>query len=189
MGFSFDVAEYGPVVAELVDAERLPEMGPGHTSRNVADRLSGVRAEDLFAGRPVRDRQMAACCLSALWLHQDFLDESHRISQSIETPSGSYWHGIMHRREPDYSNAKYWFRRVGDHPIYDPLFAAARQAAAHVLPGGDLPEASLAAWDSFLFVDWCQRASRSDSPLAHWCRLVARAEWQLLFDYCYRAAI
>ena len=66
---------------------------------------------------------MAEGCLAGLWLLYDFLDESHTISQSLDTLEGSYWHGIMHRREPDYENAKYWFRRVPVHPIHAELAA------------------------------------------------------------------
>jgi hypothetical protein len=55
----------------------------------------------------------------------DFLNESHEISQTMEgrgTPkTADYWHGIMHRREPDAGNAAYWFRRVGTHPAFEPL--------------------------------------------------------------------
>ena len=57
-----------------------------------------------------------------LW---DFLNESHEISQTLEgcgTPrTADYWHGIMHRREPDAANAGYWFRRVGPHPAFRSL--------------------------------------------------------------------
>ena len=72
----------------------------------------------------------ARCCISALYLRHNFLDESHEISQEIDTIDGSYWHGIMHRREPDYDNAKYWFRRVPSHPVFGPLCEKARELAA-----------------------------------------------------------
>ena len=55
----------------------------------------------------------------------DFLNESHTLAQSLEGQGehqlGDYWHAIMHRREPDYSNAKYWFRQIGDQPIFRQL--------------------------------------------------------------------
>ena len=68
-------------------------------------------------------------CIAGLWLLWDYLDESHHVSQSLETPEGSYWHGIMHWREPDYGNSKYWFRRVGQHAIFPQLAVQARQLA------------------------------------------------------------
>src|ERR1041384_5983899 len=50
-----------------------------------------------------------------LYLRFNFLDKSHTVSQGIHSVEGSYWHAIMHRREPDYSNSKYWYRRVPAH--------------------------------------------------------------------------
>lgn len=63
---------------------------------------------------------------SALWLYIDELDRSHTVSQKIEDATGSFWHGIMHRREGDFANSHHWFRKVGAHPAiprvggYDP---------------------------------------------------------------------
>lgn len=66
--------------------------------------------------------------LSALLLWNDHLDASHAISQSLHDADGSLLHGWMHRREPDYFNAKYWVRQTGRHPIYPSLAEAAAAA-------------------------------------------------------------
>ncbi len=48
---------------------------------------------------------------AGLLLYTDDLDESHKVSQCLSTELGALWHGIMHRREADFSNAGYWFRQ------------------------------------------------------------------------------
>ncbi len=131
---------------------------------------------------------MALCCVSGLWLRHNFLNESHSISQGIPSASGSYWHGMMHRREGDYPNAKYWFRRVGEHPVFDLLSANANELAAAQT---DLDAAFLAKqsrWDPLRFIDLCEKVTGSGRPSEEVCRSVAHLEWQLLFDYCYRQA-
>ena len=54
--------------------------------------------------------------ISGLYLWNGSMDNSHKISQDLESRAGSYLHGMLHRIEPDYSNAKYWFRMAGGHP-------------------------------------------------------------------------
>lgn len=44
----------------------------------------------------------------------DDLHAAHSIFQEEEGFFGSYGHGMMHRREGDFWNANYWFRRAGN---------------------------------------------------------------------------
>jgi hypothetical protein len=152
--------------------------------------LEALSIETAFANQTVADRDMAACCISAAWLLHDFLDESHHISQEIDTPAGSFWHAIMHRREGDFSNAKYWFRRVGRYPVLDAIGQRAAELAA--TRGDEQPIKKLisgGAWDPFAFVDLCESAIRGKSRDMDLCRDIQQAEWELLFDHCYRAAV
>jgi hypothetical protein len=65
--------------------------------------------------------QAALALISGLFLWNGSMDSSHTISQDLENRTGSYLHGLLHRLEPDYPNAKYWFRMAGGHPNGDQL--------------------------------------------------------------------
>jgi hypothetical protein len=181
---------FAPAVLELLTEKRLMPLGPGKPDEAMQPRLAALTASDLFTGQVIRDRAEADACVAGLWLYHDFLDESHTISQSLHSPSGSYWHGIMHRREPDFDNAKYWFRRLGNHPVFEALHEAARE-----LVKTDKTHEStrfLAVqpmWDPFAFVDLCEACLHGTSPCTQLCRQVQQREWELLFEYCFRRAM
>src|SRR5690242_16081592 len=124
---AFDPSTYGPDLAALLRDSRLMPLGPGSPNTKVHAQLNALTLEKIFGNGKIRDQDMAKCCLAGLWLYHDFLDESHTLSQEIHSTSGSHWHGIMHRREPDYANAKYWFHRVGSHPIFASLADQAKE--------------------------------------------------------------
>ena len=52
-----------------------------------------------------------------LKMYVDDIFGAHDLCQDINTPSVSYWHAIMHRREGDYSNSRYWHRLAAAHPL------------------------------------------------------------------------
>ncbi len=182
-------APYGSVVSAWVKNARVNELGPGTPDSGQQAALAGLSAEDLVAPHRLGSREMALACLAGLWLRYDFLEESHRISQDLESPTGSFWHGILHRREGDYSNAKYWFRRVGRHPVFGPLATAAHELAGETKVPGAETLTLTGVWDDLQFVDLCQRAIEGPPPLRQLCMLIQQREWELLFDYCYRQAI
>jgi hypothetical protein len=113
--------------------------------------------------------------VAGLWLYVDDLERSHDASQSLETPTGSYWHGIMHRREGDFSNSKYWFRKAGLHPAMQRI---------DLTGGGAGSGTDVARYDPFRFVDQLEKAhSRGDSDDP---ALISaqNKEWQALFNWC-----
>lgn len=185
----FDPARYGEAFRPLLNIDRCRELGPGHALEAARAALEAMSIETAFADRRVADRQMAELCLGAVWLLHDFLDQSHHISQGVETPTGSYWHGIMHRREPDYGNAKYWFRRVGGHPIHAELHRAARALAGQTPDDAAAALLAQGSWDAFGFVDLCQEAASGGSQAETLCRRIQQREWELLFDFCYQRAV
>lgn len=121
---------------------------------------------DLFAsGIAGRDAADLLRCGLLLW--NDSLESSHSLSQGIHSSTGSYWHGIMHRREPDFGNSKYWFRKVGDHPAFHGL----RESAAALLRNfGDgysqtwKSRLEVQPWDPFDFIDRCEKAVLGKEP-------------------------
>ncbi|HBE68467.1 MAG TPA: hypothetical protein DDW52_10005 [Planctomycetaceae bacterium] len=119
---------------------------------------------------------------SALWLVANQLDRSHTVSQDDPSAEGSYFHGIMHRREGDYSNAKYWMRRVGQHPVHDQL--------AHLVADTDeLPtdlQQHLKNPDElpFILVDSTAKALKSKADWIEGLQKIGWWEWQLLLKHC-----
>jgi hypothetical protein len=181
---------YSPAVAALLEGERLNELGPGRPEMTMRPSLAALDAESLASPHRVKDAEMARACLAGVWLRYNFLNESHAISQELENPTGSFWHGILHRREPDFGNAKYWFRRVGRHPVFEPLCAAAREmTVAAGTPDGTQALVQQEDWNPLAFVDLCEQAIDEHSPLNALCRGIQQREWRLLFDYCYARAV
>ena len=106
--------------------ERFPDAGPGQAGAGTGISPTRLTAALTSALSHTKLSESEKKCMTAgILLLWDFLDESHEISQSMEgkgSPrTADYWHGIMHRREPDAGNASYWFRRVGKHPAFRSL--------------------------------------------------------------------
>ena len=191
---TFSADQYGPAVSPLLEGVTCFELAPGRSSAEHRGRLQGLTPDNLGGGQTLLDHSAAQACLSGLWLLHGFLDQSHQISQGLPTQDGSYWHGLMHRSEGDFSNSKYWFRQTGTHAIHEPLQQAVRTLVETSVPDeavrqsewGDLLAAS--TWAPDLFVDQVARVVRAGSPTESICEKIAWIEWQLLFDHGYRQA-
>jgi len=153
---------------ELVNLIRTAPLPPLDAGAVVSE-LSGFLREQ----RPDRwllpvGSSEPAPLISALWLLAGELDRSHDISQQLHDATGSFLHAIMHRREGDFGNAKYWFAKAGKHPI------------AHWLQSQpDVDYRSPAG-----FVDDCQIALQTRSQRLEPLRQAQWTEWQVTIQHC-----
>lgn len=135
---------------------------------------SGVRDAELDAR--IAALKAPPALRSAFHLWNDSLERCHALAQDLHDADGSYLHGVMHRREPDYPNAKYWFRRVGRHPLFPDVLRAAADVEA--LRGRE--------WDPFKMVDLCEAAA-GDPSLEKSLRELQAREIALLAGHCLQA--
>jgi len=153
------------------------------------DLLQSVKPPELVAAA-VTHVEEAAGLLAGLWLYFDWLDESHRISQSLETPTGSFWHAIMHRREGDFANSKYWYARARPHPSLATLGAQAPRLINTLPADKSLLKLIATGWNAAAFVDLVEQVHDKPNDPRHPAAVaLQRLEWQVLFDHCTRAAV
>ena len=180
----FDSKAYGSRVAEILaldgDGNRYMPLASGVCSSEAAETaLNKHHAADLFP----KSRAPEAA-LAGLWLYFGCREACHHIVQDLESADAGFWHGIVHRQEPDAGNATYWFRLVGKHPIFPRL----HEAAEEIVKQQSAPSFALeTTWNPFAFIDFCDQARRKPGSVSEQCALeIQRAEWQLLFDHCAR---
>src|ERR1700686_5262491 len=98
-------AAYGADIARLLaldaDGNRLLPLTAGPCSdENARCEIASRSAAEWFPQARAGD-----AALAGLYLYFSCGDETHEIAQSIASSDGSYWHAIVHRQEPDASNA------------------------------------------------------------------------------------
>src|SRR5438132_7754165 len=156
--------------------QKLHPTEPGDTEALLAVR--NATDEALTGGKPVAGRATFPLVRAALLYAFDAIDESHRIVQDAGGDLAAYLHGMIHRREGDFDNARYWFRRSGALPFFDELRRAAGGESADV--------AKQMSWDPYLFTGLCEQEKFGDD--SHHDELVKlqRTEFDVFFDYVWR---
>src|SRR5262245_52800840 len=109
-----------PNLEVLLQTAEPPELGPGPRT-GVRPAVDLNRELDQTLSESALSAETADLVRALVLLWHDHLEPAHVLAQAVANRDGSYVHAILHRREPDYGNAKYWFRRVGAHSCYDRL--------------------------------------------------------------------
>jgi hypothetical protein len=97
------------------------------------------------------------------------------VSQKIETPSGSYFHAIMHRMEGDFGNAKYWYARCQNHPVLPVIGASAKDIVARAPLDKAALRLTLQDWSGPAFVDTSKACTKARATNATRGRRAAAA--------------
>ena len=162
----------------LLHLECLDSLAPKGTLP--VDRLIAIRAAtDAQLTGPDAPARRFQLIRSLLLYANDALDEAHRIAQENTGDLHSYLHGMIHRREEDFENARYWFRRCGELPFYPAL----QQKAA----GLSEDFAKQLNWDPYLFTTLCERFKHGSRTPLKTLAALQRAEFECILDYIYRA--
>jgi hypothetical protein len=166
----------------LIRTPDLPDLGPlARPSRHRRPELA-LELTRFFTAAEVADAVRPDLEAAALLWH-DHLEAAHSIAQGRTTPEATFLHGVMHRREPDFGNARYWFHRLGRHDAFYAISRAATPWLVHarapdlavqLLPNG--------LWDPFAFIDACAAAAGRDrtDPVRARLMQIQRFEFEAL---------
>ncbi|WP_438447860.1 hypothetical protein [Gorillibacterium sp. sgz5001074] len=184
--------------------ERLRDRDPSLFPTGIWDegldrRIADLITSDLAEDRSRFDLAFGLAVKAGLHLWNESLNRSHVLSQDIHNPTGSYWHGIMHRMEGDYENAKYWMVQAGPHPVFERL----QTVKSELLRNGDWEQVEAVelrvslhqfylqrTWDPCLFIDLVQGTVTSGHELKLERLLTALQKHEIvgLLEYSYRNA-
>lgn len=157
-------------------SSHAPELTPSSVNDPAFSRA--VQTADLFDGKA---GEMVECCRAGLLLWNDDLDAAHPLVQDLSSDTAAFWHAIIHRREGDFSNARYWWARTGDHPAFEPIY----DLVLHRVPDFELLDELRAAghWLPLELTAACQKFAR-DGRFETELRATQRLEIRGLLEWC-----
>lgn len=160
---------------QLLETLPVPGLKLGNPRSEAPGPMEDLTADLGLLGGPIRDKAAALACVAGLWLRFDHFEKSHIVSQGLDNRDGSWWHGIAHRREGDFGNACYWFRRSEGHPAQALIGPRIKGLPGILGQAGFSPTAFTRLVEG----------GGDESRLVE----VQEMEWQILFGDCLRRAL
>lgn len=169
---------------ELIQAAPLPSLSSPNVCPSTTSRIEAILRTLGLAGKNSE---------AGLWILAGQLERSHSISQELHDANGSYWHGIMHRAEGDYWNAKYWMKRAPQHPIRQLLVDHAQEKSVQLLQSSNPAIQNLGLKAKQLLnspesvaeslIDLVEQGVTKQTEWTQSLQTICWWEWQLLFQY------
>lgn len=141
-------------------------------------RVREATEAELTGGRLPKDPACVPLLRALLLYRFDAIDDAHRIVQDDASGPGAYLHGMIHRREGDLDNARYWFRRTGPLTFFGDLHRVASAVSPDAAKQSD--------WDPYLFVGLVEQARFGASDLLPMCVALQMAEFDVVLADVWR---
>jgi hypothetical protein len=141
---------YSAFITDFLRRVQLPRLSPGKPlpDKELIQQITAAKEYEISRATGPQ----ASCARGLLLLAAGDLDQAHRTVQELPTPDAAYIHGVIHRIDDDFSNARYWFRRAGIHPAGTEMYRRAAVCSPTV--------ARHSIWDSIQVTDMVE-ASRT----------------------------
>ena len=149
------------VFDRLVSRAPAPPLVPsGVWDAQIAQTLQKARAQNAAPDTVI----------AALHLLNDDLDAAHPLVQDDPSQTGSYLHYLVHRREGDWSNARYWAAQTGNHPVFVCLshtFGTGTWSASALV--SEMQEAARLPKNDPDYLSACALSARETAEATVWC--------------------
>jgi hypothetical protein len=134
---------YSVFITDFLHDAQLPRISAREPvpDQRLIQRVAAVEDHEIAR----TNDQESKCIRSLLFVAAGGVEQAHRIVQEISTSAGAYIHGMIHRLDDDFDNARYWFRRAGIHSAAAAMYDRAAR--------NRLTVASQPVWDPILVTD------------------------------------
>jgi hypothetical protein len=166
---------YSALITDFLHDAQLPRFSAKEPvpDKRLIQRISAAEDHEIAKTKSSETR----CIRSLLLVAAGGVDQAHRIVQEIHTHDGSYIHGIIHRIEGDFDNARYWFRRAGTHPAAGEMYRRAF--------GNSPTVASRPIWDASLVTDMVETSW--PAGVTEELRAILTIEFEVLLQFLWTA--
>jgi hypothetical protein len=162
---------YPAFITDFLRDAQLPRLSAHEPppDKRLIQRIAAAGDHEIAAANDSETK----CIRSLLFLVAGGIEQAHGIVQELSTSGAAYVHGMIHRIDDDFDNARYWFRRAGHGPATAEMY---RRAAANSLTITSHP-----IWDPILLTDMLE-ASRT-SRVTDEMRTILTIEYEVLLQF------
>ena len=178
---------YETIAQQLGARETLPLAPRAPWNKELSQQLQsddetlfGADIVRAFASSDAAASTRRALCRAALFLWNDDLDAAHNIVQPHDdNATANLLHAVVHRREKDFSNALYWWRKTGAHPLLYNIGLAVKDVNGareySQLFGRD------DVFDAAAFTQLCEKPSPQNDEVL---RRIQAVELESIYEFC-----